>query len=113
MGRDKKGPTAALLSVAKVNPVESWNFLFNQTFSPPFLKGQFVERFAYYLKTWADLGIHHIQFTVVQKEDFIGAQEKPEEHTELIVRVCGYSAYFIDLSRGLQDTVIARTAQCL
>lgn len=113
MGRDKKGPTAALLSVAKVNPAEAWNFLFNQTFSPPFLKGQFVERFAYYLKTWADLGIHHIQFTVVQKEDFIEAQEKPEEHTELIVRVCGYSAYFIDLSRGLQDSVIARTAQCL
>ena len=113
MGFDKKGPTAALLSVSKVKPSKTWNPLFNQTFSPPSLKGQFIDRFTDYLKTWADLGIHHIQFSVVTPEDFEAAQAEPELHTELIVRVCGYSAYFIDLSRGLQDTVIARTSHSL
>ncbi|PJA50044.1 MAG: formate acetyltransferase, partial [Syntrophobacterales bacterium CG_4_9_14_3_um_filter_49_8] len=40
------------------------------------------------------------------------AQQHPENHANLIVRVAGYSAYFIDLSKRLQDTIIARTQQC-
>ena len=112
-GFDKKGPTAALLSVAKIKPSKTWNPLFNQSFSPPFLKGEFVDRFADYLRTWAELGIHHIQFSVVTPEDFEAAQAEPEKYSELIVRVCGYSAYFIDLSKGLQDTVIERTSHSL
>ena len=111
MGRDKKGPTAAIKSVSKIDPLKSGNHLYNQTFLPQFLSGENAELFADYLKTWADLGIHHIQFSVVNKETLQDAQEHPERHTDLLVRVCGYSAYFIDLSRGLQDAVIARTQQ--
>jgi formate C-acetyltransferase len=69
--------------------------------------------FANYLKTWADLGIHHIQFTVTDPEVMRDAQKHPERHTDLVVRVCGYSAYFIDLSKGLQEEIIKRTAQSL
>jgi len=112
VGRDKNGPTAALKSVSKIDPVKSSNHLYNQSFMPQFLKGDYVNIFADYLKTWSDLGLHHIQFTVVDKETMEEAQEDTKNHPDLIVRVCGYSAYFVDLSRGLQDEIIKRTEQC-
>ena len=53
----------------------------------------------------------HVQFNVVDKETLIEAQRKPQEYQDLIVRVAGFSAYFLDLSKGLQDQIIARTEQ--
>jgi len=111
-GRDEAGPTAALRSVSKADAVRSFNHLFNQTFMPQFMKGEYAETFVDYLRTWADLGIHHIQFNVVSRDTLREAQQHPENHANLIVRVAGYSAYFIDLSKRLQDTIIARTQQC-
>jgi formate C-acetyltransferase len=111
-GRDKKGPTAVLKSVSKVDPLISWNHLLNQSFMPQYLKGHNSEVFAQYLKTWADLGIHHIQFNAVGKEVLEDAQKNPEKYFNLMVRVAGYSAYFVDLSKDLQDSIIARTPQC-
>lgn len=111
-GRDKRGPTAVLKSVSKVDPLITWNHLFNQSFMPDYLKGRNAEIFADYLRTYGDLGIHHIQFSVVGRETLEDAQLHPEKHTDLMVRVCGYSAYFIDLNKGLQDAIIARTPQC-
>ncbi len=113
VGRDKNGPTAALKSVSKVDPLRSSNHLYNQSFLPQFLKGDYAELFANYLKTWGDLGLHHIQFTVVDQNTMIDAQDHPGKHPDLIVRVCGYSAYFVDLSKGLQNEIIKRTEQCL
>ncbi len=110
-GRDQSGPTAALRSVSKADAVRSFNHLFNQTFMPQFMKGEYVETFVDYLRTWADLGIHHIQFNVVGRDTLRDAQSHPEEHSDLIVRVAGYSAYFIDLSKKLQETIIDRTQQ--
>jgi formate C-acetyltransferase len=49
----------------------------------------------------------------VDKETLLDAQAHPEDHTDLIVRVAGYSAYFVDLSKGLQDNIIERTEQGL
>jgi len=60
-GMDRKGPTAVLKSVSKVDPLITWNQLFNQSFMPQYLVGRNAEIFAQYLKTYADLGIHHIQ----------------------------------------------------
>ena len=60
-----------------------------------------------------DLGITHAQFNVVDRETLIDAQHHPDEHKHLVVRVAGYSAYFADLSRDLQDLIIARTEQAL
>jgi len=111
-GRDQKGPTAVLNSVSKVDPVSSWNHLLNQSFMPQYLKGHNAEVFAQYLKTWADLGIHHIQFNAVGKEILEEAQKNPEKYLNLMVRVAGYSAFFVDLSKDLQDSIIARTPQC-
>lgn len=79
---------------------------------PQYLEGHNAEVFAQYLRTWADLGIHHIQFSVVGRETLEEAQRHPEKYSNLMVRVCGYSAYFVDLSKDLQDSIIARTPHC-
>ncbi|MBU2514128.1 hypothetical protein KJ966_22565 [bacterium] len=111
-GRDKKGPTAVLNSVAKVDPLLSWNQLFNQTIMPNYLSGPNKELFAQYLKTYADLGIHHIQFTTVGRDMLLDAQKHPEKYPTLQVRVAGFAAYFIDLDKNLQESIIDRTPQC-
>ncbi len=111
-GVDKKGPTAVLKSVAKVDPLITWNQLFNQTINPSYLSGHNAQLFAQYLKTFGDLGIHHVQFTTVGKETLIDAQDRPEKYQTLQVRVAGFAAYFIDLDKNLQESIIERTPQC-
>ena len=110
-GTDKKGPTAILKSVSKLDPLASHNHLLNQKFLPQFLGEENKEIFAAYLKSWCDLGIHHIQFNVADRETLLDAQQHPEKHSDLVVRVAGYSAYFVDLSKKLQDEIIRRTEQ--
>ncbi|MDY6880253.1 MAG: pyruvate formate lyase family protein [Thermodesulfobacteriota bacterium] len=108
-GKDRHGPTAVLKSLGKVTP--TWSHLTNQKFLPQFLKGENQDLFAGYLKTWSDLGCSHIQFNVVDRETLLDAQARPEKHPYLAVRVAGYSAYFADLSKGVQDDILARVGQ--
>lgn len=108
-GRDKQGPTAVLNSVKKVDPLTTFNHLLNQKFLPQILEGKSKTKFATYIRTWSDLGIHHIQFNVCDKDMLLAAQRDPEKHSDLVVRVAGYSAYFVDLPKGLQDQIIERT----
>jgi len=110
-GRDRKGPTAVLRSVSKVDPMKTWNHLFNQTVDPSYLTGANAELFAQYLKTFGDLGIHHVQFTTVGRDVLRDAQARPERHSSLMVRVAGFAAYFVDLDRNLQEAIIDRTPQ--
>jgi formate C-acetyltransferase len=110
-GLDKKGPTAVLRSVAKVYEGAEYMPLFNQKFTPQFMDSEENRKlFADYLKTWADSGVNHIQFNVVDKETLIDGQIHPEKHEDLMVRVAGYSAYWTYLSKGIQDDIIKRTA---
>lgn len=111
VGRDTKGPTAVLQSVSKVDPMGSFAQLLNQRFMPQYLEGDNKQLFAAYLKTWSDLGIWHIQFNVVDSEVLRDAQKHPERYQDLVVRVAGFSAYFLDLSTTVQDEIIARTEQ--
>ena len=108
-GRDKKGPTAVINSMSKIDP--PFSVLCNQKFMPQFLEGENKEMFASYIKSWAEMGNWHIQFNVVEKEILYSAQKEPEKHSDLVVRVAGYSAYFVDLPRELQEDIIARTPQ--
>ncbi|MPM87266.1 4-hydroxyphenylacetate decarboxylase large subunit [bioreactor metagenome] len=62
-----------------------------------------------FIRTWADLKLWHLQFNIVNKETLIAAQKDPEKYRSLLVRVAGYSAYFVDLSPDLQNDIIART----
>jgi len=112
-GRDKKGPTAVLNSCAKIKTIETYNHLLNQKFLPKFFEEDMKPVFLSYLKTWKELNIPHIQFNVVDKKTLVEAQDYPARYSDLIVRVAGFSAYFVDLSKGLQDHIIARTEQTL
>jgi formate C-acetyltransferase len=64
-----------------------------------------------YVKTLRDLGIHHVQFNCVDKDTLLEAKAKPQNYENLIVRVAGYSAYFVDLDNRMQDEIIKRTEQ--
>jgi pyruvate-formate lyase len=110
-GTDSEGPTAVLNSVGKVPYMHTE--LFNQRFMPTFLEGENKELFADYLKVWYKKDIPHIQFNVVNSKQLREAQVKPEEYAELIVRVAGYSAHFVDLPNYTQDSIIGRTEQAL
>jgi pyruvate formate-lyase/glycerol dehydratase family glycyl radical enzyme len=111
-GADKKGPSAVLNSAGKIPFMHTE--LFNQRFMPVFLEGENRELFSAYLKTWYQKGtIPHIQFNVVDSTILRDAQEHPENHADLQVRVAGYSAFWLDLPRGTQDSIIARTEQTL
>jgi benzylsuccinate synthase len=85
-------------------------FLLNQRFSPAQMAGEKgYKLWSAYMKTWADLGLDHVQFNMVDDKSLRAAQKDPEKYAELIVRVAGYSAHFVDISRKTQDNIIQRT----
>ncbi len=110
-GADTNGPTASVRSVTKIDHVAALQgVLFNQKFAPQLLDGdEGTARLADYIRTFCDLGGHHIQFNLVSTATMREAQDRPREHRDLIVRVAGYSAYFTELNRNTQDEIIART----
>jgi formate C-acetyltransferase len=111
-GMDRLGPTAVLLSAAKMDHVRTGGTLLNMKFIPQVLEGEEgIEKLAQLIRTYFRLGGHHIQFNVVSASALREAQAHPEEHRDLIVRVAGYSDYFCDLGRVLQDEIISRTEQ--
>jgi trans-4-hydroxy-L-proline dehydratase len=109
-GADRKGPTAVLLSAAKMDHIKTGGTLLNMKFSPSILEGEKgIAHLAALVRTYFKLDGHHVQFNVVNADTLREAQRHPEQHRDLIVRVAGYSDYFCDLSRALQDEIIART----
>ncbi|PKN04405.1 MAG: formate acetyltransferase, partial [Deltaproteobacteria bacterium HGW-Deltaproteobacteria-9] len=112
-GLDKKGPTAVLKSCGKINHITDGRaFLLNQRLSPTQLSGEKgYQLWRSYMHTWADLGLDHIQFNVIDDTTLRSAQREPEKYQEVIVRVAGYSAHFVDISRKTQDNIIQRTVQ--
>jgi pyruvate formate-lyase/glycerol dehydratase family glycyl radical enzyme len=109
-GADRKGPTAVLKSASKLDHVRTGGTLLNQKFTPSLLEGEKgIANLAHLVRAYFALDGHHIQFNVVTAETLRDAQTRPEQHRDLIVRVAGYSDYFCDLSRTLQDEIIART----
>ena len=115
VGRDESGPTASLMSVGKLeNVLNSNGSLLNVKFSPSTLEGERgLQHLMAYLRSFCRLGIQHIQFNVVDRATLIDAQEHPENHRDLVVRVAGYSAMFVELSRAIQDDIINRTEHVL
>ena len=110
-GTDHDGPTAVLKSVSKVNhEVHTSGTLLNMRLDPTSVEGDLgLKRISQIIRTFVDLNIYHIQFNVVSSEVLRCAQEKPEDYKSLIVRVAGYSAYFTELCREMQDDIIHRT----
>jgi len=109
-GMDRRGPTAALRSVAKMDHVRTGGTLLNQKFTPAVLADDAgLARLVQLVRGYFRLDGHHVQFNVVDAATLRDAQAHPDQHRDLIVRVAGYSDYFCDLGRALQDEIIART----
>jgi len=110
-GRDRKGPTAVLQSVSRLNlKLASNGTLLNMKFLPDLLQDhEGLAAFVALLRTFCRLEIPHVQFNVVSTEMLKEAQMIPEAYRHLVVRVAGYSAYFTELDRTLQDEIIRRT----
>jgi formate C-acetyltransferase len=109
-GADRRGPTAVVRSVAKMDHARTGGTLLNQKFTPQLLSDdEGLDGLVNLVRTYFMLDGHHIQFNVVDAETLRAAQRNPEDYRGLIVRVAGYSDYFCDLSKALQDEIIART----
>ncbi len=109
-GADRLGPTAVFKSAGKMDHVKTGGTLLNQKFTPQVLEGDDgIEKLTHLIRTYFRMGGHHVQFNVIDAEALHTAQQKPDEHRNLIVRVAGYSDYFVDVGRALQDEIISRT----
>lgn len=114
-GNDKKGPTAVVRSVAKLDLARLRNGdLLNMRFSPSSVDTrQGLKKMASFIRGFCDVGGWHIQFNVVDSNTLRDAQQHPEKYPDLLVRVAGYSAYFTHLHKEVQDDIIRRTEHCL
>jgi formate C-acetyltransferase len=110
-GRDRRGATAVLHSVSRLNlQLASNGTLLNMKFLPSFFDGtEALPNFARLLRGFAALHIPHVQFNVVDVQTLREAQANPDAFRSLVVRVAGYSAYFTELDKALQDEIIQRT----
>ena len=114
-GADRTGPTAVLRSLGKLpHTCIDGGTLLNLKFTPASVEGEAGRiRLSAFLKSFLDLDVFHVQFNVVGHEVLRCAQAHPEEYKSLLVRVAGYSAYFVELSREVQDDILSRTAHAL
>ncbi|KJS84390.1 MAG: formate acetyltransferase [Peptococcaceae bacterium BICA1-8] len=109
-GADRKGPTAVIKSAAKMDHLRTGGTLLNQKFTPQVLEGnEGLIKLTHLIRSYFKLDGHHIQFNVISAETLRNAQAEPEKYRDLIVRVAGYSDYFRNLNKKLQDEIIART----
>ncbi len=109
-GADHKGPTSVLKSAAKIDHLRTGGTLLNQKFTPQILADDDgITKVAHLIRSYFKMDGHHIQFNVVTADLLRKAQRTPEKYRDLIVRVAGYSDYFVDLGIDLQNEIIKRT----
>ncbi len=107
---DRNGPTAVIKSAAKLDHIRTGGTLLNQKFSPQFFETDAgIQKLVHLIRTYFKLDGHHIQFNVVTADTLKKAQADSEKYRDLIVRVAGYSDYFVDLTEDLQNEIIERT----
>lgn len=111
-GADRNGPTAVIKSASKLDQLKTGGALLNQKFTPAVVAGEEgISHMASLIRSYFAMDGHHMQFNVIDRATLIKAQENPKEYENLIVRVAGYSDYFNNLDRALQDEIINRTEQ--
>jgi len=112
-GADLKGLTSVVKSVAKVDHLRlTGGITFNSKLMPGLVEDrEGLIKWMWLIKTYFECGGMHVQFNIVSEETLHDAQLHPEKHQDLMVRVSGYSAFFNELSREVQDSIIARTEQ--
>lgn len=111
VGTDRSTPLAAMRSAAKLNQeMHAGGTLLNLRLNPELVatrRGQ--ANLGAMIQTLFALGGFHVQFNCISSDVLREAQRRPEEHRDLLVRVAGYSTQFVNLSRSMQDAIIART----
>lgn len=111
-GSDTKGPTAVIRSASKIDHLRTGGTLLNQKFTPQLMDTkEGIDKVTQLIRTYFRMDGHHIQFNVVTAKTLRDAQANPEKYRDLIVRVAGYSDYFVDLIPELQEEIIKRTEQ--
>lgn len=109
-GMDVNGPTAVFRSAMTVDQIPFQATLLNMKFDPSALKTETDrQKLSMLIRTYFSQGGKHVQFNVVNREMLLEGQKAPEKHRDLIVRVAGYSAYFVGLGKPVQDEIICRT----
>ena len=76
-------------------------------------KNDGLKRFVNMIDQYFAMGGNQMQFNVVSKKTLLDAQKNPDKYANLLVRVAGYSAYFTQLSKDVQENIIARTEEKL
>jgi formate C-acetyltransferase len=110
-GMDLQGPTAALNSAMKIDQKAYQAALLNMKFHPSSLQTtEDLRKVSFLIRTYFSQNGKHIQFNVVTKKTLRAAQRRPEKHKDLLVRIAGYSAHFIQLGKPMQEEIIKRTA---
>ena len=112
-GADVNGPTAVLLSNYTTKNTDLDNRasrLLNIKLSPSSVQGEAGDELLIkFIRSWCDLKLWHLQFNIINQETLLKARKDPQSYRSLLVRVAGYSAYFVELSPELQDDIILRT----
>jgi len=109
-GKDTHGPTALLKSASKIDQEMCSSALLNvKLHNSALTTEEDLKKLGMLIDTYASMGGKWIQFNVVGKEKLLDAQKSPENYQDLVVRVAGYSAYFVELGKGVQDDIISRT----
>jgi len=112
-GRDSRGPTATLMSISSTKCAqykERAARLLNMKLSPASIAGEGgTRKLMSLIRTACDMKMWHIQFNIINRDTLLAAQKDPEKYRNLLVRVAGYSAYFVDLTPALQSEIIRRT----
>jgi pyruvate formate-lyase/glycerol dehydratase family glycyl radical enzyme len=112
-GTDLNGPSSVLKSVANIPHARFvQGTLLNMKLAPEMVSSENgKQQLMAMLKSLCSLGVYHVQFNVVDQQKLIAAQKNPEEYRNLLVRVAGYTAFFVELGKDVQDDIIARTVQ--
>jgi len=109
-GADRNGPTGVIKSLSKMDQIKSGGTLLNMRFIPGILETkQDIDKLAALIRTYFKMNGHHIQFNIVDTKTLLNAREAPDEYRDLLVRVAGYSDYFVDLDSDHQQEIINRT----
>ena len=113
-GKDVNGPTAVFKSMGKVDNVEILGgVILNMRLDPTVVQNGEVQRLADLIRTFIDQKIYHVQINIVSTDTLRAAQKEPGKYRDLMVKVAGYNAFFTQLGKEHQDSIIARTAHGL
>ena len=110
-GYDTKGPTAVLKSASKLDHIKTGGTLLNMKFPKSTFDSDSIYKLADLIRSYFRLDGHHVQFNVIDAKTLKEAQHNPEQYRNLIIRVAGFSDYFVSLGKEVQDEIISRTEQ--